>query len=345
VTNQTEVLDLGTEFGMEVTADARTEIHVFDGKVEWQERSGTADTHRIRELTAGNAVRLEVNGFSKLPAEPGLFKSRDDLEKLVRAVIDDRQRIWRTTSQGLKHDPRLILYFDFNGQFAESGSIKNLVAKEHRVPDGIVVGCAPSKGRWPERRGIEFKRPGDRVRVYVPGEYDELTYFIWARVDRLKTDHAGLFLTDGFEPGETHWQIYDGRIRLGIGDARMRNKTTKLGPDIQAARFGVSYDSPRLFSDAEEGAWCQLAVTIDNTRGLIRHYYNGRKISEQTLVVRQKLRIGSAELGNWGLPASVDRQPIRNFDGRIDEFIIFQEALSEEEIRKLYDQGHADVGA
>ena len=52
------------------------------------------------------------------------------------------------------------------------------------------------------------------------------------------------------------------------------------------------------------------------------------------------LRIGPAEIGNWGQP--LRRTPwfaVRNLNGTIDELAIFNAALSANEIRQLYEQG------
>lgn len=341
VTDRADVLDLGTEFGMDIREDDLTEIHVFDGKIEWIDRTDASPTRIPQELNAGNAIRLDESGFSTLSARPDSFMSRDQLVSLVRAALDERHRAWQLVSRQLQSDPRTLLYFDFDRESMRSGAVANLAVSTGGALDGTLIGCEQTQGRWPERRGLQFKQPGDRVRVFVPGEYDKLTYFMWARVDRLPRDHVSLFLTDGFEAGETHWQIFQGRVRLGIGDAKIgdakgRSDTVQLRPLVQSARYGVNYDSPLQFSDTEEGSWCQLAVVIDTLSGDVQHYYNGRKVSESKLELRQKLQIGYAELGNWGFPAATDRQPIRNFDGRIDEFIIFQDALSEDEIWKLY---------
>ena len=52
-----------------------------------------------------------------------------------------------------------------------------------------------------------------------------------------------------------------------------------------------------------------------------------------------RLSFGNVELGNW---TSLDRDepvPLRNFSGRIDEVVLFREALTAEEIAELYSAG------
>ncbi len=53
--------------------------------------------------------------------------------------------------------------------------------------------------------------------------------------------------------------------------------------------------------------------------------------------------IGDGELGNWGLPqGSKPRTEVRSFNGRMDEFLLFSEALNPEEIARLYQIGRPD---
>ena len=50
-------------------------------------------------------------------------------------------------------------------------------------------------------------------------------------------------------------------------------------------------------------------------------------------------RIGAADLGNWTKPIFKSRAAMRTLNGRIDEFAIYASALSEEEIRTIYNEG------
>lgn len=54
----------------------------------------------------------------------------------------------------------------------------------------------------------------------------------------------------------------------------------------------------------------------------------------------ETVRIGKASLCNWGLPErNQPRFAVRNLNGSLDEFALFDAALSTEEIRKLYVDG------
>ena len=54
------------------------------------------------------------------------------------------------------------------------------------------------------------------------------------------------------------------------------------------------------------------------------------------------INFGPAEIGNWGLPTEKHQFPIRNLNGRIDEFAIYKTALPAPDIAELYEQGRPD---
>lgn len=46
--------------------------------------------------------------------------------------------------------------------------------------DGAVILAEPVDGRWAERKSaLEFRRPGSRVRVNIPGEFPAFTFICW----------------------------------------------------------------------------------------------------------------------------------------------------------------------
>jgi len=92
-----------------------------------------------------------------------------------------------------------------------------------------------------------------------------------------------------------------------------------------------------------------VAVVVDNPSGFVTHFVDGRELSREALHAEVKLRIGDAQIGNWRPYAeSCDQDrldegavPIRNFNGRIDEFIIAGQALTNEDIQNLYQESES----
>ncbi len=338
LTDRLDVLDLGTEFGLNASPDAPTEVHVFDGKVAWVERGRPAATATQEELVAGQAIRMNPAGPARMAAQPDGFVSGGVLERRLQEQRQERLRAWSEASRHIGEDARVVLHFDFVRDPALPRTLRNRAARTGPALDGVIVGSDWAEGRWPGKDALEFKQPGDRVRVIVPGEFDALTYVAWLRVQAVERMFTSIFLTDGFEPGEPHWQFFAGQIRLGIGDGAARERNRFLSPRVWVGPEGVDYTTENFRFDASLDRWIQLAVVMDTPRRDVSHYVDGRRVARDEMVLAQPLRIGDAELGNWGLPATIDPQPIRNFHGTMDEFTIYRTALSPDEIRTLFEE-------
>jgi hypothetical protein len=168
----------------------------------------------------------------------------------------------------------------------------------------------------------------------LDGTYDAITFACWARVDGVDRKYSALILTDGYDPGAPHWQIYeDGSLMFSI---------SYMDPASPAVKRNQIYYSPPIFTAANSGRWQHLAVTYDNQSGVVVQYVNGREVSREVSKFHQPGRpisFGACELGNWGLPTPNHRFPIRNLNGSLDEFMIYRAVLSADEIRALYEAG------
>ena len=323
-----DLVDLGTEFGLDVGAPGRTELHVFDGRVVVAATRDPAPPVARLELAAGEAIRVDEGGLATLVAQPSRFAGTGELDVRLRERTRTRHAAWQETSLALRRDPRLVLYYDFEPASRNQRVLSNHSLAHGETLDGTAVGARWSEGRWPGKTALEFREPGDRVRTFVPGEYDTLTFVTWLRVDALDTLFSGIFLTDGFVKGAVHWQFHAGRLRLGLGGDRNAR-----------GRIGTEYDVEAVDPAVLLGRWRQVAVSIDMVGREIVHYLDGKPVKRAAITKPNKLVLGQAELGNWGLPDDTGSAPIRNFNGRMDEFMLFNAVLSEGEIAALYEQG------
>jgi len=326
----TEIIDLGTEFGLEVT-DREAHVEVFDGEIEFKHRGGEK-----RLVEGGAAWKLPIDG-SESPTQTGQAKipNQNDFEsqtsELNRADFDR----WTKHRDRLSRDPRLIAYYTFE---QDGGHLPDLAATTSHNHDGAIVLAEPVDGRWPGlKSGLEFRRPGARVRVNIPGEFEAFTFSAWVRIDSLDRQYNALFLGDGYETGEPHWQIDDqGRMMLSIMvDDSRPNRTNKRGRG-----FHHIYFSPTMWDLSMSGQWLHLASTFDPSARKVSHFVNGALIHEEPITdefLIEQLRIGNGDIGNWSQPFREDPTwAIRNLNGMIDELAIFKQALSNEEIVALF---------
>lgn len=317
-----ELIDLGTEFGMDVGGNAGSKVEVFDGEVELHPAGAGAPPPAPLRLLEGAGIAWASTGQrTDFRANASGFPSFDDVRSRSDQRAKERYAAWQTWSRAVSNDSRVVVRYDFEKLDAR------LIDSGPQHADGSIIGCEVSNGRWAEKGALEFKRPSDRVRVNIPGSYDALTLSAWIRLDAIPGRAQSLLLTDGYERGYPHWQIAaTGQLRLGLRVA---------APD--GALKGTGYASPELFQPHRIGVWTFVATTYDNRAGKVRHFLNGKEVSAEPMVSEQTLQIGKADIGNWSLPIASDPKPVRNFVGRIDEMTLWKVALSESELLEIYE--------
>lgn len=324
-----KLVDLGTEFAVNVDgSNQQADVHVFEGEVVAHPPSG-------QELSLRQGQSLHGTELAAL--DPKTFLGVGQLQELITAKQNERQRAWEQWSQRVRRDGRLIAYYPLRHFSEWERLVNNAAEPRDKAKNGGAVGAMWTTGRWPQKDALEFKRPGDRVRLDLPGTYEALTFACWARVDALDRRYNALLLTDGYEPGEPHWQIYeDGRLMFSI---------MYPNPSQPHGRANQIYFSPSLFRDGNLGRWHHLAVTYDGRSGAAVQYFDGREVSREISPFHQPARpvvFGPCEIGNWGLPTERHQFPVRNFNGRLDEFMIYRAALTSQEIAEIYQAGKPD---
>lgn len=325
------LVDLGTEFGVQVNPeDLSSEVHVFEGEVvahpENREQISLKGGHGLLKNGANTSLLSSVR--------PNDFMGMEKLDGINTARAEARYDAWCQWKDNARNDPRLIAFFPFHRNANWERIVNNAALPRNDDRNGGIVGARWTEGRWPMKDALEFKRPGDRVRIRLDGSYEGLTFSTWVKVDGLDRKYNALILTDGYDPGEPHWQIYeDGRLMFSI-----------MYPDINNPNKKINqiYYSPVIFNRSNIGRWHHLAVTYDNCSGEVVQYADGKEISREISPLYQpgrQISYGACEMGNWGLPTQGQEFPVRNLNGCLDEFAIYSAALASAEIRKMYEAG------
>lgn len=329
---ETEIVDLGTEFGLTVKG-GESQVAVFDGEIEFRHRNG--ETRLVQKGAAWNLP----NGAEEvsIPLEKSVFPDSSHLAENSLGKQDQSFLRWENYRNRLADDPRLIAYYTFE---SEGSAIPDLANSGDSEQQGTTILAEPVPDRWGDRKtALDFKRPGARVRVNIPGEFSAYTFMSWVRIDSLDRQYSALFLGDGYENGEPHWQIRDdGKLMLSV----MIDDTQKsIYPNDTAGRHRV-YFSPPIWNISMSGDWMHITSVYDPANRSVSHYIDGETVSHHRIApndVVKTLRIGNGEIGNWGQPFRTDPTfAIRNLNGRMGEFAIFDAALSAEEIKTLFNE-------
>tara|TARA_R110002072_G_scaffold303069_2_gene492747 strand:+ start:96325 stop:98022 length:1698 start_codon:yes stop_codon:yes gene_type:complete len=332
------IIDLGTEFALDVGAE-NAHVEVIDGEVEL--RGGEYDGNH---LTTGQRRWLKGSGNDDSLA--GL-STTGDLQRRRGMAQAQRFINWQVHSQQLRADDRLIAYYPI----AESstGRIVPNVAASGSERDGQTVGLANRvDGRFGEMSsGFEFDRPGSRVRVRIDGEFRAFTFACWTKIDSLEHRYNALFMGDGYENGEPHWQIRDDgclMFSVMVDDSKeIIHRTPFDEQPVKDAGLHRVYLTEPFWDISKSGQWFHIAAVYDPVGREVVQFVNGEELSRQEIIDRfhvESLRIGPAEIGNWGQPfRKTPWFAVRNLNGTIDELAIFNAALTSDEIRNLYEQG------
>jgi hypothetical protein len=276
---------------------------------------------RPEQLSTGDGVLLRADGKRlEIEARTNDFVSFTQVARLVDESIGQRQETWLQWKRSFTKDPRIYGWFDFDQESISLRRMQGLVPTDAPMT-GALVGCRVAAGRWPGNTSLEFKHPGDRVRLSLPEELESVTLMAWLRIDGLDRRFNGLLMSD---TGRPHWQINGrGEIVFGVRDSQTLH----------------NYKSDAVVDEFMFGRWIHLTTVYDSPGKVVKHYLNGTLLNSEDIAQPVALLFGDTEIGNWRNRLGKTRTPIRTLNGRIDELIIFRAALPDDEIETIHEFG------
>ena len=334
-----EIIDLGTEFALDVSRES-IRVEVLDGEIKLK-----GGQHHGSHLVTGESrsllgVELSEDAFEGLSTFDDVSRRHEESQRI-------RFNRWKKFSNQLDRDDRLIAYYPVL-EFKDGRSISNTADTSDERHGTLVGPVGFANGRFGAvSSSLEFDRPGARVRTRIDGEFHAFTFATWVRIDELSQKYNALFMSDGYENGEPHWQIRDdGRLMFSVMVDDSQEIHVKNAMDqkvVRDAGLHRVYFTEPIWDFLNSGQWFHLAVVYDPAGRQVCQYVNGTRISSEEIIDKffvDSLRIGTAEIGNWGQPfRNSPWFAVRNLNGAIDELAIYNAALSGEEILNLYENG------
>jgi len=336
----TDIIDLGTRFALDMS-EGKAQVAVIDGEVLLRGNQFDDDLLQAGEQTSLDREAVDSDLLSRIP----------QLDAIEQQSTDDRKKQYSTYRHFMKElaaDPRIIALFRAEKDF--TGRRYSNIAETNYASAGQLLGPVETvPGRFEkESVGVLMSRPGSRIRTKINGTFSAYTFSCWAKINSLKHEYNALFLSDGYENGEPHWQIrHDGRLMFSVmvdDSQELFYSTGPNSPPIQDKGLHHVYFSESFWTPSMTAQWVHLAAVYDPASRSVTHYVNGTVVCREEIkdeFVIDTLQIGAAEIGNWGQPfRKTPDFAVRNLDGVVDEMIILNAALSSDEIHDIYVVGH-----
>ena len=313
-TGDAKLVDLGTEFGITVNNEGKTDVFVYEGEVDFYPESSEK-----RNLKTNEALTWHNKKITEAAIDNSLmtFQSVEDIHsKFTNKKLDS----WKEYAESIRNRKDVVLFYGFDDYSKWSRTILNEVENAASSTNGAIIGCKWSEGRWPGKGALEFKNTSDRIKLNIPGEYKNMTFSCWVRIEGFDRWLSSLLLTDDYKEGALHWQLSDsGEIILG------------------ARRNGNTF-SKRVIFPEDLGRWLHIATVYNAEKREVVHFLNGKPVIRDQIEHLQTIHLGNSEIGNWYCRPGTNHA-VRSLNGRLDEFIIFSSALSDEEVKNMYLRG------
>jgi hypothetical protein len=341
------VVDLGTEFGINLHNDGLADVEVFKGTVTLSPTPPTAAQNAVvpptLTLTAGSARQVGPNQtIIPIPSNAAGYVRKEDFEMLAASPASGSFGRWRVYSDSLRDDPDLVTYYTFEKSADAPDRLLNQSAYGPSL-DGVLGGGDPaayptwSTGRWPGKGALSFVH-GTAQHVALPAspaidfagqagqQSRAFSICAWIKpTTSIKAAGAIICRGDGFNE---QYAIDFSPLLTDNGDLR----TWVRGEHPQRDYVFL------LEQIHDQSNWHLIVSVYDPTNANLRLFVDGQLMREGRPPLAL-LSIGDVTVGSRkGTSNRFDS----TFTGLIDELAIFKRPLSADEISQMYDSGKPD---
>lgn len=309
ITPNAEIVDFGTEFGVEVGSEKQSEVHVFEGEVEVTTDEWTDEPVR---LLGDQATRVTTNAGEPIgiPAEPDRFlRSFDEPIRYYSQLVKELNPI-AYYRMSISDDGTTLLDRSGNEHHGriERGNMTNPVFGPGRIGAALRL-------EGPEQQAFAV------VDDYPKAMDHKLSMVAWVYADSRPRWASIAKNWSMKELGQFHLGL---RLDSGILEVQLR--------DQDGGTIYVEDTEP-----LPTGSWQQVAFVVDGEYA--RLYRNGKEVANApcpTLATPEYPFLGiGAKL--TGEEVDINNRTTGFWDGRIDELSIHNHVLSSEDIRKLHE--------
>jgi hypothetical protein len=339
-TPQATVVDLGTEFGVEIDAQGNTQTHVFQGEAELRSGSDPLKYSSALSLKVGQGGRSDAAGNLK-PARLNdrVFVRKEHFDTEVLAEKGSPYHRWKAYHNKLYADPSLVVHYTFEEQVSSPDRVLNQAPVTGAALHGVLGADGPKptwvQGRLAGKTAIRFER-GKQQTIVIPAEpafsiNGPVTVSSWVYYPNPAQMGGHLISCRQDYHVNFQFSIFDDNYSI-IGQ---RNQFELLRFNSKSDRGCYS----RAFAQ-QAGVWYHFVVTHDTRTAAF--YVNGELFESKPYTTAITERPTEVILG----ALKVDGKYILregDFDGIVDELMVFNRSLAAAEIRRLYEAGQPDA--
>lgn len=339
-TPRATVVDLGTEFGVEIDEQGNTLTHVFQGEAEMRSGSDPLKYSEALPLKVGQGGRSDSAGNLK----PVCVNQQKFVrhEQYVTEVLAEKGSVyhqWKAFHRKLYADSSLVAHYTFEQDAAMPEILVNQVSTTSGRLNGRLGGEGQKptwvQGRLPGKTAIRFER-GKEQTIVIPAS-PELS------VNGPVTVSAWVYYPDPAQMGGhliSCRQDYHVNFQFSIFDDKY--SITGQRNQFELLRFNSKSDRgcySRAFTQ-KAGVWYHFVVTHDTRTTAF--YVNGELFESKpysTVITEQPTEVilGALKVDGKYMLREGD------FDGIVDELMVFNRCLSGGEIKKLYENSLPDA--
>ncbi len=166
--------------------------------------------------------------------------------------------------------------------------------------------------------GKAIELNGTNEWVNIPkriGSFEEITFTHWVKCTGRENGWRVFYNVNGWKAGDIHYQLHpNNKVEFSIH--------SNPGGNDKFANFAVS--------GGEMNKWIHIATAYSAEEGKIRFYINGELDAESDWGNNPGV-LDPGRIGDWG--------GSRQWQGLLDEFIIFNTVLSEDDIKSVMNDG------
>lgn len=328
------VVDYGTEFGVHVGSSGATETYVFKGKVQLRDSSDPLRFNDSMFIHEGEGAAAELSGgileISPAKVDAHQFVRSEEMILRDQAAQGSSYHRWQAYRYTVGRDPALVAYYRCEQDGADPDKFVNSAPA---TGEALSVGLGspdrgdskPSwtEGRWPQTTALRFDRTLKQI-IHVPDHprlrmAGPITMAAWIKLPGDQESQGGLILS--------HRTLNEINYQLVLGKRPSLDKMV-----LAFGRYGTHLD-PKVhsgFVDLQPETWHHLAVTHDNST--VQYYIDGKVMATSPHVFRQDPVAADLYIGFTPVAESA------GFNGVLGELMLFDRAMSEQEILGMYSQ-------